>query len=332
MIPLVVYSESGGTYKTTFTANLAVAFERLGLDVLVFDFDAQTGNFTSLFECDENSDNPGADNIVRHILEQPKGDFQDLIVTTDEGFDLVPAHDMLSNFTDNLQKKIQMEASMGDIDPTVYPDHELFYDLLWEREELNKHYDVILLDPNARAEKLLYQSIFALRTLVSPVEPTGKGRMSVEGLEEITMNMSEQFDIDVGMAALIPTNVGQTKTNRQLVEELASVNPAPVTIKKRKALMNEMWDARGSAFKVVEERWDKPTGESEPISGSRDLKEREVRTLCKLYNVAHFIATEPFDETVQSSVELDVEDEGTFRYECSDDPASVSMSEMRVEQ
>lgn len=50
MITAVVYAESGGTFKTTMTANLAVALSRMDLDVLVLDLDPQTGNLTSLFD------------------------------------------------------------------------------------------------------------------------------------------------------------------------------------------------------------------------------------------------------------------------------------------
>jgi len=54
MITAVVYSESGGTYKNDDTANLAVAFERMGLNTLVLDLDPQEGNLTSLFDVGES--------------------------------------------------------------------------------------------------------------------------------------------------------------------------------------------------------------------------------------------------------------------------------------
>lgn len=41
MITAVVYSESGGTYKTTMTANIAVALERMSLNTLILDLDPQ---------------------------------------------------------------------------------------------------------------------------------------------------------------------------------------------------------------------------------------------------------------------------------------------------
>lgn len=101
MITAVVYSESGGTYKTTMTANIAVALERMGQNTLVLDLDPQEGNLTSLFDVGVNRSDPEADNLVKHILDMLDGDFHDLIETTDEGVDIIPSHDMLGDFTSN---------------------------------------------------------------------------------------------------------------------------------------------------------------------------------------------------------------------------------------
>jgi len=42
----------------------------------------------------------------------PDGDFDDLIETTSEGVDVVPSHDMLGDFTSNLEQKISYETGM----------------------------------------------------------------------------------------------------------------------------------------------------------------------------------------------------------------------------
>jgi cellulose biosynthesis protein BcsQ len=112
MITAVVYSESGGTYKTTMTANLAVALERMGQNTLVIDLDPQEGNLTSLFDVGANRSDPDADNLVKHILDMPDGDFEDLIEETAEGVDIIPSHDMLGDFTSNLEQKISYETGM----------------------------------------------------------------------------------------------------------------------------------------------------------------------------------------------------------------------------
>jgi len=98
MITAVVYSESGGTYKTTMTANIAVALERMGQNTLVLDLDPQEGNLTSLFDVGERRGDPDADNLVKHILDMPDGDFHDLIETTAEGVDIIPSRDIAESW------------------------------------------------------------------------------------------------------------------------------------------------------------------------------------------------------------------------------------------
>lgn len=67
---------------------------------------------TSLFDVGEHRSDPDADNLVRHILEMPEGNFEDLIETSNEGVDVIPNHDMLRDFTSNLEQKIPYETGM----------------------------------------------------------------------------------------------------------------------------------------------------------------------------------------------------------------------------
>lgn len=312
MITAVVYSESGGTYKTTMTANLAVAFERMGLDTLVLDLDPQEGNLTSLFDVGECRSDPEADNLVKHILNMPDGDFDDLIETTSEGVDIVPSHDMLGDFTSNLEQKISYETGMKNISREEYPRFELLYDLLWDREELHEQYDAILIDPNARAEDLLYNAIYALRTLVAPVKPAGKGNLSLEGLEELVGNMERELDIEIGLSCVVPSGVAQTNAHQQYQEQFENTESfsTPVTIGNRESLMDAMWEARGSAFKVVEERWKTFQRDGAMVSepGHRRTRDREVETLQTLYELAWFIATDTFDVDADPVLRLDIQD------------------------
>lgn len=315
MITAVVYSESGGTYKTTMTANLAVALERMGQNTLVIDLDPQEGNLTSLFDAGRRRNDPDADNLVKHVLDMPDGEFRDLIETTEEGVDIVPSHDMLGDFTSNLEQKISYEIGMRNMSREEYPRFELLYDLLWEREELYEEYDAVLIDPNARAEDLLYNAIFALRTLVAPVKPAGKGNLSLEGLEELVGNMERQLDIEIGLSCVVPSGVGQTNAHRQYQERFEETESfaTPVTIGNRESLMDAMWEARGSAFKVIEERWKTFERDGEMVSepGQRRVRDREVETLRKLFELARFVATETFDAEVDPVLELEIQGHGT---------------------
>jgi cellulose biosynthesis protein BcsQ len=313
MITAVVYSESGGTYKTTMTANIAVALKRMGMNTLVIDLDPQEGNLTSLFDAGENRSNPDADNLVKHILDMPDGEFNDLIETTDEGVDIIPSHDMLGDFTSNLEQKISYETGMKNMSREEYPRFELLYDLLWEKQGLQEQYDAVLIDPNARAEDLLYNAIYALRTLVAPVKPAGKGNLSLEGLEELVGNMSKQLEIEIGLSCVVPSGVGQTNAHQQYQQQFQNTDSfdTPVTIGNRESLMDAMWEARGSAFKVVEERWKTFERDGEMVSepGQRRTRDREIETLQKLYELAWFIATETFDAAVEPVLELQIDDE-----------------------
>jgi cellulose biosynthesis protein BcsQ len=315
MIRGVIYSESGGTYKTVTSANLAVALRRMDLDVLVLDLDPQTGNLTSLFDVGEHRDDEDADNLVRHILERPKGDFEDLIETTDEGVDVLPSHGMFGDFTSNLEQKITYEAQMERIDRDEYPRYELLYDLLWERERIQDDYDAVLVDPNARAEDLLYNAIYALRTLVAPVKPAGKGSLSLDGLEELVGNMQADLGIEVGLSCVVPQGVGQTNAHKRYCEKFESSDEyaTPVTIDDRESMMDAMWDAKGSAFKVIEERWKTPRdgGDGAAVPGERGVHDRELDTLADLWTLAGFVATDTFDEAIDPELTLDIQGEAS---------------------
>lgn len=323
MITAVVYSESGGTYKTTMTANLAVALERMGQDVLVLDLDPQEGNLTSLFDVGEHRSEPDADNLVKHILDMPDGDFDDLIETSAEGVDIIPSHDMLGDFTSNLEQKISYETGMKNMSREEYPRFELLYKLLWEKQALQDEYDAVLIDPNARAEDLLYNAIFALRTLVAPVKPAGKGNLSLDGLGDLVSNMESQLEIEIGLSCVVPSGVGRTNAHQQYQQQFEDTEAfaTPVTIGNRESLMDAMWEARGSAFKVVEERWKTFEQDGEMVSeaGHRRVRDREIETLRRLYELAAFIATETFDAEIEPVLELNIEDKENVIIDLRDD-------------
>lgn len=323
MITAVVYAESGGAYKTTYTANLGVAFSRMGLDVLVVDLDPQAACLSALFEVDHRKDDSEVDNLVRHLLEMPEGDFSDLIESA-EGIDILPCHDMYSDFTSKLEQKIAYETGMKNIDRDEYPRYQLMYDLFWEQEKLQNQYDVILIDPNARAEDLLYNALYAMRTLVSPIEPSGKGSLSIDGLGKMVENMQRELDIEIGLACVIPTNVGANNSSEVYKNQIVESDeyPTSVTIGKRESLMKAMWDVNGSAFEVVEGRWQIEKGgadsESSVEQGSRRVRDREVETLKKLYEIADFIATDAFGVQVDPTLELDIDGRETQTYNVSE--------------
>lgn len=172
---------------------------------------------------------------------------------------------MLGDFTSNLEQKISYEAQMEGMNKEDYPR---FHNLLWQKEALQNEYDAVLIDPNVCAEDLLYNAIFALRTLVAPVKPAGKGNLSLDGLEQLVTGMENKLDIQVGLSCVIPSGVGQTNAHQQYQTKFEATEEfaTPVSIGDRESMMDEMWEARGSAFKVVEERWKPHDVDGEMVS------------------------------------------------------------------
>ncbi len=89
MLVYSTYSEAGGVGKTTRAANFAGAHARAGLRPLVVPLDPQDGDLSRLFDADSDRTD-SIDNVVRHMIRRPKGEFDDLIRTV-EGVDSRPS-------------------------------------------------------------------------------------------------------------------------------------------------------------------------------------------------------------------------------------------------
>ena len=76
----------------------------------------------------------------------------------------------------------------------------------------------------------------------------------MEGLEELVGNVESQLDIEIGLSCVVLSGVGQTNAHHQQFEDTEAFTTS-VTIGNRESLMDAMWEVRGSAFRVIEERW-----------------------------------------------------------------------------
>lgn len=100
-------------------------------------------------------------------------------------------------------------------------------------------------------------------------------------------NLEDHLGIGVGVVAVVPGNVGQTRANKRYQEQLKAQEwPVPVMIGERESLMNEMWDAQGSAFKVVEQ------GYVDGVPGERRDRPHEQETLEKYEVLAEHLEME----------------------------------------
>ena len=245
MLSYTVYSEAGGVGKTSLTANLAVAHARAGLDVLVVPLDPQDGDLSRLLGVDGDRADGDADNLVRHLVQSPRGPFADLVRSA-EGVDIVPEHNMLSDLSSHLSREQAKAQELGDA-YNIYAQLQRVLELAQVVDE----YDVLICDPPATESDHLYNAIYATRNLVIPVEPSAKGQASVEGLEELATNFADQLSIDVGVLAAIPNGVKNTSDQREMLEAIAF--PTPETIGDRTSLMEGSWKQQCSIFRYVAE-------------------------------------------------------------------------------
>lgn len=270
MLAYSTYSEAGGVGKTTTAANLAVAHARAGLKPLVVPLDPQDGDLSRLFGVDAER-TESVDNLVRHMIRRPSGEFDDLIRTA-EGVDIVPEHNMLSDLAEYLQREKDQAEAMGEA-------FGMYAQLLRVLQEADvpDQYDVLICDPPATEGPHLYNAIHATRSLVIPVEPSAKGRAAVKGLESLVTGLEDQLDVDVGVLAAIPVGFKDTRDQRTILDEIEY--SIPEIIGERASLMEGCWMQQCSAFKYVREHRDR----------QRDY---EVETLAQYDRIARYLESE----------------------------------------
>ncbi|WP_436936565.1 ParA family protein [Halovenus marina] len=271
MLSYTIYSEAGGVGKTSLAANLAVAHARAGLNPLVVPLDPQDGDLSRLMGVDSDRANGTADNLVRHLVNSPKGPFDDLIKSS-EGVDIVPEHNMLSDLSSHLSREQSKAEDLGD----AYNIYAQLQRVLRD-SDVSDDYDVLICDPPATESDHLYNAIYATRNLVIPVEPSWKGQASIEGLANLATNFADQLNIDVGVLAAVPNGVKNTRDQKEMVDQIEF--PTPEVIGDRTSLMEGCWKQQCSAFKYVREH----------RTRRRDY---EVETLAQFDRIARFLEAE----------------------------------------
>ncbi|WP_158059254.1 ParA family protein [Halorussus halophilus] len=272
MLSYAVYSEAGGVGKSTLTANLAVAHARAGLDVLAIPLDPQDGDLSYLFDIDHDRSNGEADTLVHHLVGRGKGEFTDLIETVEHGVDIIPEHNRLEDLGETLRKEQEARSDFGE----SFPMWTQLQRVLREAE-IHKHYDVLLVDPPASSGPHLYNALDATRNLVIPVEPSGKGQASVNGLDDLVTNLEDQLEINIGVLAAVPNRFKGTRDQGAIIEEIEEQGfDVPAILRDRTSLLEGCWREKCSAFTYVRDH----------RSRERDY---EVETLAKFDEIARHL-------------------------------------------
>lgn len=249
MLTYTPVSEAGGVGKTTTAATLAVSHARAGHDVLAIDMDTQNGSLTYFFGPEYNRGDPQIDNLVRHLVGRPKGDFHDLTHEVEDGVDLIPSHNMLEDIHEFLLNEKNQAEKLGESYSIYHQLHRVL-----QEADVREQYDVIIVDSAGKAGPILYNALVAVRNVVIPFEATAKGQESIEGLDDLVDGLEESIGVDVGVLAVVPIGYKDTRDQREILGELRESGfPVPVVIGERGSLMEGCWKQQCSPYTYVEE-------------------------------------------------------------------------------
>lgn len=218
MLAATVWNQSGGQGKSTLTRDLAGAYAELGLKVLIVDFDAQNGSVSNYLNADTSKHDSDADDISFHMTGRAQGPFSDLIVPVEgeQNIDVIPSHKRFLNIGSLLDQHDSFESETKP-DGWEYPRFKRFYQVIKENN-VPEAYDVMLVDPNAKADEALYLALYATRNLVIPTVPTRGGMESIEGVRSSASGFASKMDVNITNAATVPMMV---KKNKNLHQEYA---------------------------------------------------------------------------------------------------------------
>jgi chromosome partitioning protein len=229
-----VYNQSGGQGKTTVARDLAAAHAEVGQRVLLIDMDAQNGSLSNYLGVDDTKRDPDADDLTFHLVEQGQGDFADLIRTAEPNVDVLPSHKRLNRVDEFLDSH---ENYIGQTKPDdwEYPRYERLLEVL-RKNDVPSEYDVVIIDPNAKADTVYYMALYATRNVVIPAVPTRSGYESIDGVADSAQGFAENQDINIGRTAVIPTMVDTRKgDHKDYARKLRDEYDAPVYFKSLSA-------------------------------------------------------------------------------------------------
>lgn len=224
---VATFIDKGGTGKTTVAAHLGVALSEAGDDVLLVDLAGKQGDLSKHFglwdEVEESiardDDWPNISTVFQDewdIIVEKLGDaaVQDLILSTDEGPDVIPAHPGLDS----------LDAELGNIDKPS-DRYSRLDDFL--TEYINPlGYDIVLVDLPGITNNVTYNGLWATRHVVVPVEAGVFEASQLEALENDLDKMGENFGVEVDLSMVVPNKVDRrTKLAKEYLREFRDAYP-----------------------------------------------------------------------------------------------------------
>lgn len=243
------FLDKGGVGKTTATAHLGVALDRLGHDVLLLDLAGKQGDLAKHFglwqEVQADDDRwPNITTVFQDewetISEKLPNAVEDLIIPTGEGPDLIPAHESLDG----------LDATLGNIDEAAERYSRLDEFLTGY---VDADYDVILLDLPGSTSNIAYNGLWAARHVVAPVRPGPFEAGQAAQLRRDLKTIRDEQGVDIELVMVLLNEVDErTKAGQAYLEEFQDEYPealAPVQIPSSQDVQNAQMEG-GTLFEL----------------------------------------------------------------------------------
>ena len=248
------YLDKGGTGKSTTVAHIAAALAGEGHKPLAIDLAGKQGDLAKIFGVHDEIDDDDWPNIatvfqpewakVAERIEDKFGEdpLAELVVETDEGVDLIPAHEGLDSLDVELETKYDGAAKYEQLDRflTDYVD--------------DKH-DVVLIDLPGAPNNVTYNGVWAAQHVIAPVRAGLLEAEQAEALGDDLARFRENLGREVELTMLLPTMIDQrTNLAQQFLEQYEAEYPdalAPEPIPDSQGIPNAT--AQGRTVFAVED-------------------------------------------------------------------------------
>lgn len=209
------YLDKGGTGKTTSVGHFGVALAEADHDVVLIDLAGKQGDLAKLFGLENEIDADRWPNIATVFKPQwsqvaeklGAAAVDDLAFATDEGVDLIPAHEGLDSLDVELESNFEGREKFERLDAFI-------------DEWLSGRYDVVLLDLPGLANNIAYNGLFAARNVLVPVEAGEFEAGQARKLREDLASLREVYDVDIEFAMLLPNKIDtRTTLAREYLED-----------------------------------------------------------------------------------------------------------------
>ena len=192
-----VINQKGGVAKTTTTVNVAAAWAKKGLKVLMIDLDPQSSATKSVFG-DQEFDKTIYDVMINKLP------VEEAIVHSEKfGFDVIPSEIMLSGLD------IQIAAHFG---------RERL--LKKKLEPIRRKYQAIIMDCPPSLGLITVNALMASKDIIIPICPEYFSAKGIDLILETVNNLRVGLGHKLGVRGIVITRYRERKVARKVIEQI----------------------------------------------------------------------------------------------------------------